>query len=163
MQLLQVLTATKQKAEVTIDKATGLVSKIVDFTIGYAPKVIGAILFYLIGTWLIKKMVGLIAKFLQAKEYDPSLESFLLSIVKVALTILLFVSIMGIVGVDTGAFSALIVGAGVAIGGALNGSLGNLAGGVMMLIFKPFKVGDMIEAQGITEWCLSRESLIPLY
>ncbi len=150
MQLLQVLTATKQKAEVTIDKATGLVSKMVDFTIGYAPKIVGAILFYLIGTWLIKKMVGLIAKFLQAKDYDPSLESFLLSIVKVALTILLFVSIMGIVGVDTGAFSALIVGAGVAIGGALNGSLGNLAGGVMMLIFKPFKVGDMIEAQGIT-------------
>ncbi|MBK9299620.1 MAG: mechanosensitive ion channel [Bacteroidetes bacterium] len=63
---------------------------------------------------------------------------------------MIIISIAGILGADTTAFSALIVGAGVAIGSALNGTLGNFAGGVMLLVFKPFKVGDMIEAQGIT-------------
>ncbi|MBK7588708.1 MAG: mechanosensitive ion channel family protein [Bacteroidetes bacterium] len=89
-------------------------------------------------------------KILFKRNYDPSLQTFLVSLVKVVLTILLLISIAGILGADTTAFSALIVGAGVAIGSALNGTLGNFAGGVMLLVFKPFKVGDMIEAQGIT-------------
>jgi len=73
---------------------------------------------------------------------------FLSSLIKVSLTILLFLSIAGMIGIDITSFAALLAGAGLAIGAALNGSLGNLAGGVMMLVFKPFKVGDLIEAQG---------------
>lgn len=126
------------------------VDKIKDFVVGYAPKIVGAILFYIIGSWVINKLVSVMKKLLLKKNYDPSLQTFLISLVKVMMTILLLISIAGILGVDTTAFSALIVGAGVAIGSALNGTLGNFAGGVMMLIFKPFKVGDMIEAQGIT-------------
>ena len=82
------------------------------------------------------------------RQYDPSLQNFLLSLFKGILNVLLIITVAGMVGVNTTSFAALIAGAGIAIGAALNGSLGNLAGGVMLLIFKPFKVGDLIEAQG---------------
>ncbi|MEZ5047766.1 MAG: mechanosensitive ion channel family protein [Chitinophagaceae bacterium] len=130
--------------------ASALLGKASDLAINYVPKIIGAIVFYLVGSWIISKLVNGLKNLFARKSYDPSLQTFLLSLIKVALTIILIISIAGILGVDTTAFGALMVGAGIAIGSALNGSLGNLAGGVMMLIFKPFKVGDMIEAQGIT-------------
>ena len=82
------------------------------------------------------------------RQYDSSLQSFLLSLFKGVLSVLLLITVAGMLGINTTSFAALIAGAGLAIGAALNGSLGNLAGGVMMLIFKPFKVGDLIEAQG---------------
>ena len=84
-----------------------------------------------------------------ARKFDPSLQTFLVSFFKIVCLVLLVITIFGILGVDTSSFAALIVGAGVAIGSALNGTLGNFAGGVMMLIFKPFKIGDIIEAQGV--------------
>ncbi|RYZ85145.1 MAG: mechanosensitive ion channel family protein, partial [Moraxellaceae bacterium] len=104
--------------------------------IEYAPKVIGAIIIYIIGSWIISKTAALMRKAMSAKQYDASLQSFLGSLVKVMLTVLLILTIFGMLG--------------VAIGAALNGSLGNFAGGVMLLTFKPFKVGDQIEAQGQT-------------
>ncbi len=146
MHLLQIT----QKAVDVTSQTFSYLDKIKNFAFDYAPKIIGAILFYVIGSWVISKLVSVMKKVLLKRNYDPSLQTFLVSLVKVMLTILLLVSIAGILGVDTTAFSALIVGAGVAIGSALNGTLGNFAGGVMMLVFKPFKVGDMIEAQGIT-------------
>lgn len=146
MNLLQI---TQEAVNVT-SQTFSYLDKIKNFALDYAPKIIGAILFYVIGSWVISKLVSVMKKVLLKRNYDPSLQTFLVSLVKVMLTILLLVSIAGILGVDTTAFSALIVGAGVAIGSALNGTLGNFAGGVMMLVFKPFKVGDMIEAQGIT-------------
>lgn len=150
MTLLQISQQVTDQAGNVAAQTFSYVDKIKDFAIGYAPKIAGAIVFYLIGSWIVGKIVSILRKILAKKDYDASLQSFLISLVKVALTILLLVSLAGILGVDTTAFSALIVGAGVAIGSALNGTLGNLAGGVMMLVFKPFKVGDMIEAQGIT-------------
>lgn len=150
MQLLQITDKVTANADKVTATTFSYIDKLKDFSVGFAPKLIGAILLLIIGRWIIGKLVSVIRKIFNARDYDPSLETFLLSLVKVMLTILLFISIAGILGVDTTAFSALIVGAGVAIGSALNGTLGNLAGGVMMLIFKPFKVGDMVEAQGIT-------------
>jgi small conductance mechanosensitive channel len=146
MQLLQITQNATQIAKTT----TNYIEKITDMAISYAPKVIGAIIIYIVGNWMIGKIIQIIKKIFTQKNYDPSLESFLISLVKVMLTILLLISTAGVLGVDTTAFGALLVGAGVAIGSALNGTLGNFAGGVMMLIFKPFKVGDMIEAQGTT-------------
>lgn len=146
MQLLQI---TKEATKVA-GQTISYLDRITDFAIDYTPKIIGAIIFYIVGTWLINKVVSILKKILLKRNYDPSLQTFLVSLVKVVLTILLLISIAGKLGADTTAFSALIVGAGVAIGSALNGTLGNFAGGVMMLIFKPFKVGDMIEAQGVT-------------
>jgi small conductance mechanosensitive channel len=150
MTLLQITQSVTSEATNVASQTFSYVDKIKDFAIGYAPKIAGAVVFYIIGSWIVNKLVSVMKTILLKRAYDPSLQTFLVSLVKVALTILLLVSIAGILGVDTTAFSALIVGAGVAIGSALNGTLGNLAGGVMLLVFKPFKVGDMIEAQGIT-------------
>lgn len=129
---------------------TGTLYKIKDMAIDYAPKLVGAILVYIIGSWLINKLSSVMKKAMTRRMYDPSLQTFLASFIKVLLTVLLLLTIFGMIGVNLTAFGALLAGVGLAIGGALNGSLGNLAGGVMMLIFKPFKVGDLIEAQGQT-------------
>ncbi|WP_205529392.1 mechanosensitive ion channel family protein [Taibaiella koreensis] len=122
--------------------------KIKSMAIDYAPKLIGAVLVYLIGQWIIGRIGRLSRKVLSTRNFDISLQKFLLSLIKVTLSILLFLAIAGMVGVDITGFAAILAGAGIAIGAALNGSLGNLAGGVMLMIFKPFKVHDMIEAQG---------------
>lgn len=118
--------------------------------VAFVPKFAAAIAVYLIGAFVIKKVLHLCNKLLNAKNYDKSLQSFLLSLVRILLTLLLVLTVIGMLGVPTSSFAALLAGAGLAIGAALNGSLGNLAGGVMLLIFKPFKIGDLIEAQGTT-------------
>ncbi|MFD2919040.1 mechanosensitive ion channel family protein [Terrimonas rubra] len=140
MFFLQIDTVTNQ--------ASYFATQVKEMAIQYAPKVVGAILVYLIGSWAIKKLTQLLNKMFIKKNYDPSLRSFLASLVSIALNIMLLLSVFEMIGVKITAFAALLAGAGLAIGAALNGSLGNFAGGVMMLIFKPFKVGDMIEAQG---------------
>lgn len=142
MRLLQIDTVTGQ--------ASYFALKAKEMAIEYAPKVLGAVLVYIIGSWVIKKIARLLNRLFIKKNYDPSLRTFLSSLVRVALTILLLLSVFEMIGVKITAFAALLAGAGLAIGAALNGSLGNFAGGVMMLLFKPFKVGDMIEAQGQT-------------
>lgn len=137
------------QAEELVNKGTNIASKFVDSAIGYAPKIIGAILFYIVGSWIIGRLAVVLKRTLTARKFDPSLQTFLISFFKIACLVLLVITIFGILGVDTSSFAALIVGAGIAIGSALNGTLGNFAGGVMMLIFKPFKIGDIIEAQGM--------------
>lgn len=137
------------QAEELVSKGTNIASKFIDSAIAYAPKIIGAIIFYIIGSWIIGRLGILLKKTLSAKKFDPSLQTFLVSFFKILCLVLLIITIFGILGVDTSSFAALIVGAGIAIGSALNGTLGNFAGGVMMLIFKPFKIGDIIEAQGM--------------
>ena len=122
--------------------------KIKNMAIDYAPKLLGAILVYIIGSWIIGKINAGLRRVLMARNFDPSLQKFLLSALRVMLMILLLLAIAGMIGVNTTSFAALLAGAGLAIGAALNGSLGNLAGGVMIMIFKPFRIGDMIEAQG---------------
>ena len=119
-----------------------------EIAVTYGARLVGAVLVYIIGTWLIGHFTRLIRRVLMARHFDPSLQTFLVSMFKVSMTIMLFLAIIGMIGVNITGFAALLAGAGVAIGAALNGSLGNLAGGVMMLVFKPFKVGDIIEAQG---------------
>ena len=138
------------QADELISKGTGIVSRFIDSAIAYAPKIIGAIVFYVIGSWIIGKVGGLLRKTLAARNFEQSLQSFLVSFFKIACQVLLIITIFGILGVPMTSFAALIVGAGIAIGSALNGTLGNFAGGVMMLIFKPFRIGDIIEAQGVT-------------
>jgi small conductance mechanosensitive channel len=116
----------------------------------FAPKLISALLVLVIGLWVIKLISKLIGRIMSARHYDASLQTFLLSFFKVTMNILLIITVASMMGVNTTSFAALIAGAGIAIGAALNGSLGNFAGGVMMLVFKPFKIGDLIEAQGVT-------------
>ena len=119
-----------------------------DLIIDFGPKVIGAIAIWIIGSWVIKVLLKNLRKTLDKKDYDPSLKKFLLNLLRWVLKIVLIVVVLGTVGVETTSFAAILAAAGLAIGLALQGSLGNFAGGVLLMIFKPIKVGDLIEAQG---------------
>ena len=111
-------------------------------------KIIIAIVVYIIGKWAINKVCKISTKMMDKKGVEDSLQGFLESIIKVGLWLCLIIAIINILGVDTAAFVGLFAGAGVAIGMAMSGTLGNFAGGVMILLFKPYKVGDFIAAQG---------------
>ncbi len=124
-------------------------NKLIDFGSDYGLKVLGAILIWIIGSWVIKRIKKLLVKAMDKVEYDESLEKFISSLIVVALKILLVIVILGNLGIETTSFAALLAAAGLAIGLALQGSLSNFAGGVLILIFKPYKTGDFIEAQGV--------------
>ncbi len=111
-------------------------------------KLVAAIIVYIIGKWIIEKVCNVCTKMMNKKGVDNSLQGFLESIIKVCLWLCLIIAIINILGIDTAAFIGLFAGAGVAIGMAMSGTLGNFAGGVMIILFKPYKVGDYIAAQG---------------
>ena len=119
-----------------------------NWAISFCKNLIVAIIVYFIGRFIIKWLNKLITKMLKRSNVDPSLYSFLTSIVSVVSWLLLLIVIISILGIETSSFIALFASAGVAIGMALSGTLQNFAGGVMILLFKPYKVGDFIEAQG---------------
>lgn len=125
-----------------------ILEKLIDFASVYGIKIIGAILIWVVGSWMIKKVMKGLKKIMSKRDYDESLQKFLLNLVNWSLKILLAVVILGKLGVETTSFAAILAAAGLAIGMALQGSLGNFAGGVLMMIFKPIKIGDLIEAQG---------------
>lgn len=143
--------AVNNVSEMTEDVSTtalNWIDKVANMMIEYAPKLIGAVIIYFVGSWAIKWVGKLLSKLFRRRSFDPSLQTFLASVVRITLLILLIMTIIGILGVNITGFAALLAGAGLAIGGALNGSLGNFAGGVIILLTKPFRVGDIIEAQG---------------
>ncbi|WP_179353105.1 mechanosensitive ion channel family protein [Winogradskyella vidalii] len=119
-----------------------------NFIIEFGPKVIGAILIWIIGSWVIKVLLKTAKKAMNKGDYDESLKKFLSNLLNWILKIILIIVVLGTVGVETTSFAAIIAAAGLAIGLALQGSLGNFAGGVLIMIFKPFKIGDYIQAQG---------------
>lgn len=124
-------------------------NKAIEFVVEYGPKVIGAILIYLIGMWIVKKITRVIKNIMNKKHYDESLQKFLVNLISWTLKCFLIIMVISTLGVETTSLAALIAAAGLAIGLALQGSLGNFAGGVLLIIFKPYKIGDLIEAQGI--------------
>lgn len=111
-------------------------------------KIIGALIILIIGLWLIKMIIKVTKKVMNKRGIDASLQGFLTSLIGWTLKIFLFVTIAGQLGIKTTTFAAVIAAAGLAIGMALQGALANFAGGALIMIFKPFKVGDYIEAQG---------------
>jgi len=114
----------------------------------YALKVLFAIVILIIGLWLIKKVVKISQKLMAKRGIDETLQKFLGDLISWVLKILVFITAISQVGVETTSFIAIIGAAGLAVGLALQGSLANFAGGALIMIFKPFKVGDLIEAQG---------------
>ncbi|WP_335972488.1 mechanosensitive ion channel family protein [Gaetbulibacter jejuensis] len=120
----------------------------VEFATEYGLKVIGAIVFWIVGSWIIKKIMNTTRKLMTKSNYDESLQKFLLNLLSWGLKILLVITLLGVLGVPTTSFAAVLAAAGLAVGMALQGSLGNFAGGVLIMIFKPIKIGDLIEAQG---------------
>ncbi|MFT4849858.1 MAG: small conductance mechanosensitive channel, partial [Sediminicola sp.] len=114
----------------------------------YGIKIIGAIAIWIIGSWVIKKMMKGVNIVMDKRDFDEGLKKFLLNLLGWILKVLLVLAILANLGVETTSFAAILAATGLAIGMALAGSLGNFAGGVMLMIFKPFKIGDLIEAQG---------------
>ncbi|PLX07093.1 MAG: mechanosensitive ion channel protein MscS [Marinilabiliales bacterium] len=109
---------------------------------------LGAIVFLIVGLWLSGFFVKQFVKIMTKREIDPGLVSFAKSLINIALKVLVVVSVMGMVGIEMTSFIAILGAAGLAVGLAFQGTLSNFAGGVMILIFKPYKVGEFIEAQG---------------
>ncbi len=123
---------------------------IYDLITRYGLKVIGAVVALIVGLWIIKLLVKGVGNLLSKSKTDDSLTGFLKSLTSVLLKTLLFISVLGMLGVEMTSFIAILGAAGLAVGMALSGTLQNFAGGVMILLFKPFKAGDFIEAQGFT-------------
>ncbi len=117
--------------------------------IDFLPTLVGAIVMLVVGLWIIKIINRFVRKFFDKKDYDVTLENFIASLISWGLKILLFVLVITQLGVESASLVAVIGAAGLAIGLALQGSLANFAGGVLILLIKPFKVGDWIAAQGI--------------
>ena len=118
------------------------------YAVNLCKNLLAAVVIYIIGKWLIRKVNSIVSKLMRKKHVEASLQTFLESIVNVSLWILLVIAVISVLGVETSSFVALFTGAGMAIGMAMSGTLGNFAGGVMILLFKPYKVGDFISAQG---------------
>lgn len=125
-----------------------ILDRLVEFVSDYGIRILGAIVIWVVGSWIIKKLMNTVKKIMNRHEYEISLQKFLTNLLSWILKILLFIAILAKLGVETTSFAAILAAAGLAIGLALQGSLSNFAGGVLIMIFKPFKVGDLIEAQG---------------
>ncbi len=129
------------------DQANEIAQTLWTLLLTYAPKVVLALLTLVIGLWIINKAVSLAQKKME-RSVDPTLHKFIGSLVSVGLKALLLISVASMVGIETTSFIAVLGAAGLAVGLALQGSLSNFAGGVLILIFKPFKVGDLIQGGG---------------
>ncbi|MBQ8424122.1 MAG: mechanosensitive ion channel [Coprobacter sp.] len=139
--------------EALVEKLSGMsgaeiISSLTSGLLSFGLKCVGALVIFFVGRWLMKRFTGFVSKVLNKRHVEPSIQSFLRSLINITLMITLIILIIGIFGVNTSSFVALFASAGVAVGMALSGSLQNFAGGVMILLFRPYKVGDYIEAQG---------------
>ncbi len=140
------LAAVSEKLATT--PVTELMSELIDKAVSFGLKILAALAIYFIGAWAIRKIKTIIARIFERKEADAAIASFIQSIVGITLTVLLILLTIGAVGIDTTSIAALLAGGGMAIGMALNGTVQNFAGGLMLITFKPFKAGDYIQAQG---------------
>ena len=131
-----------------IDISKESFEKLLSMILGYLPNIIKAILVLIIGLWIIRTIVKMLRKFFDRKDYDITLEKFILDLVNWGLKVVLIILIVTQLGVKSTSLVALLGAAGLAVGLALQGSLSNFAGGVLILLFKPFRVGDWISAQG---------------
>ena len=128
-----------------------LFAELLDKVVSFGIKVLVAVALYFIGGWLIRRIKKMLQKIFEKHDFlDQAIESFIMSITGIALWIILIIAIIGTLGIETTSFAALLAGGGMAIGLALNGTVQNFAGGIMILIFRPFKAGDFIEMQGFT-------------
>lgn len=125
-----------------------LVNKVVNSMVTFTINLAIAIVVFYVGKFIIKKIHNFLSAIMISRRVDKSLSTFLLSFVRAVLYFLLVITVIGILGIETSSFIALFASAGVAIGMALSGTLQNFAGGVLVLLLKPYKVGDYIEAQG---------------
>ena len=133
-------------ASETSIQLTNALEKLIDSGIQLGERVLGALIIFIIGKFLINWLNRLFARILEKRKVDPSIQSFLKSMVNILLLIMLILAVIGKLGIELTGFAALLASAGVAIGMALSGNLQNFAGGLIILLFRTYKVGDFIEA-----------------
>ncbi|RXM47430.1 mechanosensitive ion channel family protein [Flavobacterium sp. YO12] len=131
------------------EQLSNYAAKFIDILIDYSPKLISAFLILFVGLYAIRLINRVIRKIMVKRNLDPTLTKFLADILLWALRILLFVTFISKLGIETSSFVAILGAMGLAVGLSLQGSLSNFAGGMLIIVFKPFKVGDTIEAQGV--------------
>ena len=143
----------KETAREMMAQSVSWVDTVIDWIttegLSFCVSLLGALLFLGVGFWASKLIVKALRKMMERKKSDPGLISFVSSLANIALKVMIIISVMGMVGIQMTSFIAVLGAAGVAIGMALQGTLSNFASGVMILVFKPYKVGDYVEAQGV--------------
>lgn len=117
----------------------------IDHAIAFGLKVFAALFIYTIGIWIIRKIKRLLSRVFEKKGTESTVSSFILSLVSIAMTVMLVITTVGALGIDTTSIAALLAGGGMAIGMALNGTVQNFAGGIMIMVFRPFRAGDYIQ------------------
>lgn len=140
--------STAPKVPTNLSEMGDTVAKIKDMALEWAPKLAGAILILLVGFWIARMIVRMAQHAMDRAGIDKDLKPFLSTMLSVILKLLVAITAAGVVGIEMTAFAALIAAAGLAIGMALQGTLGHFAAGVMVLIFKPYRVGDLVDLQG---------------
>ena len=144
--LNQVQTELVAMAEkISSTPADVLIEDLLNKAVTFGLKVLAAILIYLLGAWMIRKIKRILKRLFERRNTDPAIASFVQSILSIAMTIMLIIITVGALGVDTTSLAALLAGGGMAIGMALNGTVQNFAGGIMILAFRPFQSGDYIQ------------------
>ena len=133
-----------------LDKLALITQQLIDAGVRAGGSILKALLVFIVGRFLVSMLNKLAAKMMDKRHLDVSIKTFVKSLVNILLTILLIISVVGALGVETTSFAALLASAGVAIGMALSGNLENFAGGLVILLFKPYKVGDWIECQNFS-------------
>ena len=131
---------------ITSEMVNEFIAKALNSCIDLGGKILAALIIFIIGKLIVNWINRLFGKMLERRKVDASIQSFLKSIVNITLMVLLFLAVIGKLGIELTSFAALLASAGVAIGMALSGNLSNFAGGVIILVFRPYKVGDYIEA-----------------
>lgn len=127
-----------------------VIQQIITFCVDAGKSILLAAVIFIAGRFLISVINRLVAQMMERRKIDATIQSFLRSFINILLTILLLISVVSALGVNTTSFAALLASAGVAVGMALSGNLQNLAGGLIILLFKPYKVGDYVDAQGVS-------------
>lgn len=133
---------------ITSEHLEKVFQKLIDMGLAAGKNILLAIVVYIVGRFIIKLINRLMLRTFAQRKVELSVQTFLKSFINILLTIILIVSVISVLGINTTSIAALLASAGVAVGMALSGNLQNLAGGLIILVFKPYKVGDYIEAQG---------------
>ncbi len=136
--------------DISTKSSEELLAELLDKVIGFGLKLLAAVAIYFVGVWLIKKIKKILNVSFQKRNTDPTIVSFVNSFITVALTIVLIIVTIGTLGIETTSLAALLAAGGISIGMALSGTVQNFAGGVMLIIFKPFTAGDYIETQDVS-------------
>lgn len=145
--LLLTAAAPAQASQDGADKVQQVIQHLIDSGVDIGGRILGALIIFIVGRFIISFLNKLVKRVLEKRKVDAGIQSFVRSLVNILLMVLLIVAIVDKLGIETTSFAALLASAGVAVGMALSGNLQNFAGGLIILLFRPYKVGDWIEAQ----------------